>query len=178
MEDELTLIRSAQIGNEEAWDILEKRYSKVAWAATLRYNLSFQEREDIVQEVFLKLTHSICNYNPNKARLSTFIAVIAKRTAIDRLRKIQRDPVDILPTEDLEKFPSPLEEEPSYTTEMIELLNTALNERLTTEQRLVIILFYFEKCSYKQIERLMGKDKHGVKNLLHRTKAYLGVATK
>lgn len=179
MEDELTIIRSAQKGDEEAWNILVKRYSKVIWSATRSYTLSSEDREDIVQEVFLKLVHGISKYNPEKASFSTFVTIIAKRTTIDKVRKIIRRREDIIPPEDLAKLlaklslPSTKDPSSEEVEEMIDSLRKALNEKLTAEQRLAIELRYFKKCTHPQIARIMNRDMHWVKNTLSRTKAKL-----
>jgi len=172
MEDELNIIKSAQKGDEDAWNILVKRYSKVVWSATSRFTFSFEEREDIVQEVFLKLIHNLSNYNPDKAGFSTFITIITKRTSIDKIRKIVRHREDPISPEDLEKLSLPSTKDPSSeeVEEMIDSLEKTINEKLTTEQRLAIELCYFKKCTYSQIARIMNINEHKVKNILCRTK--------
>lgn len=173
-EDVLTIICSAQQGNEKAWSNLVSRYSKVVWSATYDYGFPDTNREDIVQDVFIKLIKSIKSYDPTKANFSTFITTITKRTCIDKLRKDKAKPdVVPLPPGELAMFPSPSQEDPTYSQEMIDSLNDILEEKLTTEQRRVIELFYFKRCSYKQIAEIMNRDDQWVKNTLHRTREYL-----
>lgn len=175
LNEDAAIIKSAQKGDEKAWDILVKKYSKVVWSATSSFKFSFEEREDTVQDVFLKLIRNINNYNPGKASFSTFITIITKRTSIDKIRKIVRRPEDPFPPEDLEKLSLPSTKDPSSeeVEEMIDSLEKTINEKLTNEQRLAIELRYFKKCSYPQIARIMNRDEHWVKNTLHRTKSYL-----
>jgi len=174
--DVSAIVRSAQQGNEEAWSNLVTKYSKLVWSATYGYGFLDVEREDIVQEVFIELVESIKSYDPNKASLSTFITIITKRSCIDKLRKKKVKPAEVLlPPEELAIFPSPKGDplDTIYTRKIINSLHKAMDEELTTEERLVIKLFYLKKSSYKQIAEIMHIDLHRVKNLLYRGRVKL-----
>ncbi len=62
-------------------------------------NGSPDEHEDISQEVYLKLSRNdfglLRKFDPTKAKLSTYIAVVARSTAIDYLRKQRPEADDI-----------------------------------------------------------------------------------
>ncbi len=88
--NELELIKSAQDGNEDAWYCLISKYSKTVWFVISKYNYKLDEKEDIYQEIFIRLVRSIKNYQPE---ISTFIIAISKRTCIDRLRKDKPFPI-------------------------------------------------------------------------------------
>ncbi len=173
--DDLDLILSAQKGEEEAWGKLVTRYSKLVWSATSNYYFSFEDREDIVQEVFLRLVKSIRSYDPDKSSFSTFLTTITKRVCIDKLRKDKIRPDELLPFEELEKFPVSKEVKNNTNDDiekMIEKLRKKMKE-LPTEKRLVISLFYFKGHSYKEIADIMHRDLDWVKNTLHRTRIFL-----
>ena len=171
--DLLDVITSAQKGDEKAWCDLVSTYSKVIWSATYNYGFSNDIREEIVQDVFVKLVNSIKSYNSNKAAFSTFITVITKRTCIDRLRMSGRNKEIPFTPEELAIFPSQPPEESIYEQEIIDSLHNALNKQLTSDQKLLITLFYYKKYPYKKITEIMNRNEHWVKNTLHRTKAYL-----
>lgn len=175
--DELELIKAAQNGDEEAWCGLVTRYSKVIWSATKRYNLSFGDREDIVQEVFIRLIHHINSYNPDKASFTTWITVITKGICIDKLRQKKARREVLLPPEELERISSTnkqnANENTNDTQEMINILRQTIEEKLKPNEKLVIRLFYMEKLSYSQIAEITGQDYNWVKNILHRTREYL-----
>lgn len=175
--DELELIRAVQSGNEEAWHGLVTRYSKVIWSATKNYNLSFGDREDIVQEVFIRLIHHINSYNPDKASFATWITVITKGICIDKLRQKKACREVLLPPEELERIPSTNKQNANDNTndtqEMIKILRQIIEEKLKPNEKLVIRLFYMEKLSYSQIAEITGQDYNWVKNILHRTRKYL-----
>ncbi len=173
--DDLDVILSAQRGDEEAWSNLVTSYSKLVWSATSKYYSQFNNREDIVQEVFTRLVKSIKSYNPDKSRFSTFLTIIAKRVCIDKLRKDKIRPDEFLPLESLEKFPV-LNKVKSDSNEAKEKTIKKLCEKmkeLSTEKRLVISLFYLKGHSYKEIADIMHRDFNWVKNSIHRTRIFL-----
>jgi RNA polymerase sigma-70 factor (ECF subfamily) len=170
--EELKLIRAAQSGDEEAWCGLVTRYSRVIWSATGGYNLSFEDREDIVQEVFVRLIHHINSYNPDKAGFTTYITTITKRICIDKLRKRKVHPEVLLPPEELKVRSYLNNHNTNDLQSKIDILCQAL-EKLESDQRLVIELFYIQGFSYNQISKVMSRDYNWVKNTLHRAREYL-----
>ncbi|MBI5222800.1 sigma-70 family RNA polymerase sigma factor [Candidatus Micrarchaeota archaeon] len=176
-DNELAIIRVAQEGNEAAWGELVKRYSGLIWSATSKYSFSYDEREDIAQEVFLRLVKNIKDYDPDKSRFSTFVVIITKHVCIDRLRKIIRNPEVLSPDEEEKtdivdtRHKDPIDS--IFEHELIDLLNKIIDKKLKAEQRLLIKLFYFEGCSYSRISSIMNRNEHWVKNTIDRTRKYL-----
>lgn len=170
--EELELIRAVQRGDEKAWCGLVTRYSRVVWSATAGYNFSFEDREDIVQEVFVRLIRHIKSYNSDKASFTTYITTITKRICIDKLRKIRVRREVLLPPEELKPLSSPNNYETDHTQDKINILCEAL-EKLKPDERLVIELFYKEGFSYNQIAEVMSRDYAWVKNTLHRAREYI-----
>ncbi|MBI4651769.1 sigma-70 family RNA polymerase sigma factor [Candidatus Desantisbacteria bacterium] len=84
------MVKLAQEGNEEAWSSLVKHYSNLVWFAISKFNFTFEIKEDILQEVFIRIADCIKMYNPDKASFSTFITVITKRKCIDTFRKFKK----------------------------------------------------------------------------------------
>jgi len=68
------------------------RYANLVWSLARRFTSSAAEAEDAVQEVFIDLWSSAARYDSSKASETTFIAMIARRRLIDRLRKTKREP--------------------------------------------------------------------------------------
>lgn len=166
--DELKLITDAQKSDEKAWSDLFAHYSKFIWSATAGFNFPFKDREDIVQEVFVKLIRYISNYNPEKASFSTYISIITKNICIDKIRK-KKERTEVFP--DVEELSSMIDSNDNQ--EMIDSLKKALENELSFKQRLVIKLFYIENFSYKEIAEIMNRDYHWVKNTLQSARQYL-----
>lgn len=177
--EDLDIIISAQNGDEDAWRNLVTRYSRLVWSATYGYGFSDADREDIVQEVFVKLIKSIKGYDPSRASFSTFVTTITKHTCIDKIRK-PPVPEVIFEPEKLAKIPSPEKEgwDDEDIQNKVKILRQVMDKELTSEQKLVITLFYYKRCSHRQIAEIMNRNEHWVKNTLHRTRRYLrGVLT-
>ncbi len=68
------------------------------WALARRFSSDRADAEDAVQEIFISLWKSAHRYDPAKASEAAFVATIARRRMIDRLRarggRAQTVPID------------------------------------------------------------------------------------
>jgi RNA polymerase sigma factor (sigma-70 family) len=62
------------------------RYGKLVWSLALRLSPSRSDAEDAVQEIFTNLWQNASRYDPTRSSEPTFVAVLARRRLIDRLR--------------------------------------------------------------------------------------------
>lgn len=90
-ENEALLARVAA-GDESAMGACLDRYANLVWSLARRFTSSGTEAEDAVQEIFIDLWSSADRFDSSKASETTFIAMIARRRLIDRLRKTKREP--------------------------------------------------------------------------------------
>jgi RNA polymerase sigma-70 factor (ECF subfamily) len=168
------IILLAKQGNEEAWKELVIQYSKGIWFVSRKYSFSESDREDVVQEVFTRLIQCIGSYDPEISSFSNFLAVIAERTCIDKIRKISRRSEEPFSDQKLVENSSPTftQDATIHSKETNNLLKNAIDE-LPADKRLVINLFYFKDLSYAQIARVMNRNEIWVKNSLYRTRKKL-----
>ncbi len=68
------------------------RYGNLVWALTRRFMGRGMDGEDAVQEIFIELWKSASRFDPAKGTEAQFIATIARRRLIDRLRRKSRRP--------------------------------------------------------------------------------------
>jgi len=68
------------------------RYGGLVWSLAQRMCSSHAEAEDAVQDIFIELWKVAGRFDANKASEKTFVAMIARRRLIDRLRAKGRRP--------------------------------------------------------------------------------------
>jgi RNA polymerase sigma-70 factor, ECF subfamily len=85
LEDSL-LTRIAD-GDQSAVPECISRYGGLVWTLARRRLASREDAEDVVQEIFVDLWRSADRFDPLVAEEITFVAMIARRRVIDRLRQ-------------------------------------------------------------------------------------------
>lgn len=73
-------------GNQEAVRLCVEKYNGLLWSIVRRYIQSQAEAEEIIQEVFAEVWQHASRYDPDKGDEAVFVATIARRRSIDRLR--------------------------------------------------------------------------------------------
>ncbi len=78
------------------------QYGALVWSLARRLSRSPSDAEDATQEIFLDIWRSAGRFDPSQGSDKVFIAMIARRRLIDRLRKTSAeppmDPVEVLDT--------------------------------------------------------------------------------
>lgn len=78
-------------GDEQMLAFAVRKYSKLLWkiAASILINAaSAQDVEECIADVFIYLWQHPEKYDPDKAKLSSWLSMIARSKAIDRYRQI------------------------------------------------------------------------------------------
>lgn len=83
---DLELIAAIQTRQVRALDILYDRYGRLVYNVALRVLKNAEEAEDVTQETFLKLWQRCETYRSDRASLGSFLVMMARSKAIDRLR--------------------------------------------------------------------------------------------
>ena len=145
------LIARMAAGDERALAELHARYHRAAFGIALRGLADRARAEDAVQEAFLDLWRGGAKWDPARAKLSTWICVLAHRRAVDIARREARR--ETAPEEAASWAVD------SYTTEELVVLRedrrdvqSAL-EQLTATQRTVIELTYYGGLTQVEIAR-------------------------
>jgi RNA polymerase sigma-70 factor (ECF subfamily) len=95
-----TILHRVAAGDSNAVQECIERFKGLVWSLA-RQRLSQDDAEDAVQEIFIEIWKSAGRYDPGQASESSFIAMIARRRLIDRLRRSQRRPqTDALETKE------------------------------------------------------------------------------
>ena len=79
-------------GDQSAVPECISRYGGLIWTLARRRLASREDAEDAVQEIFIDLWRSADRFDPLVAEEITFVAMIARRRVIDRLRRCAGQP--------------------------------------------------------------------------------------
>ena len=86
------LMHEVALGNEAAFGELYDRFGKLVFRVAWQFFPNRSESEDAVQEVFIRLWRTADRFNAERAKLVTWVMLIARRHMIDRLRRKQTRP--------------------------------------------------------------------------------------
>ena len=89
------LMQAVAQGDESAIDKLYERFGTFVYRCVRQALSNRAEAEDAVQEIFVRLWKTADRYDPSRAKLVTWVMLIAKRHAIDRLRRKQVRPTNL-----------------------------------------------------------------------------------
>ena len=149
---------------------LYDRYGKTVKAVVVRVVHEEAEADDVLQEIFLQIWREAENYSPKAGRPLGWVVTLARRRAIDRLRRRQAY------CRAKERFESEIERQPnSWVRNRIddEIVQSDLRRFLQRQmntlpefQREVIELSFFEGRSHREIAALTGTPLGTVKTRL------------
>jgi RNA polymerase sigma-70 factor, ECF subfamily len=154
--------------DRNAYALLVDRYKDKVYSLVFGIVRNEETAKELAQDVFVKAYSGLKKFR-KESGFSTWIYRIAYNTAISetRKRKTQLYSFD----EQLEKASSLDLSEALETEEQLAskkaLLHRALNE-LEAEDRLILMLYYFEEQSVEEISRSSGLSKANVKVKLFR----------
>lgn len=136
-------------------DALGELYKRFAPGLSLlirRFLHSAEDTEEILQEVFLHLWRQAGSYDPGRSSVSTWLSLIARSRAIDRLRSQQTVDRTLARVYQENRHPqtSPEAMGDVLAQQRRRRLVQAL-AKLPAEQRRVLVLAFYEGCTQAQI---------------------------
>jgi RNA polymerase sigma factor (sigma-70 family) len=88
-----SILQRIATGDKSAVDDCLNRYGGLIWSLAKRWLGNVPDAEDATQEIFVELWQQASKFDPSVAAESTFVAMVARRRLIDRMRKESRRPV-------------------------------------------------------------------------------------
>jgi RNA polymerase sigma-70 factor (ECF subfamily) len=152
-------IARAQAGNMQALNFLYLRHADEVLRFVKSMVRDHHEAEDITQNVFIKLMRVIGKYEPREVPFSAWIRKVARNVALDHLRARK-----VTLFEDIQVADSDCR---LASRERNHDLCEAL-DRLTEDQREVLILRHVIGLSPAEIAKLLGKKENAIHGLHHR----------
>ena len=157
-------------GNTAVIESLYLRYSHLVYLVCLKYLRNPEDSKDAVMDIFQKLLVDCRKYSIT--HFPAWLHAVTKNYCLMRLRKPDHALFQSLPPEELAEL--------DMETEIIDTLTEkqgldigVLLDRLKTEQKRCIRLFYFENKSYQEIARITQMEVRQVKSHLQNGKRNL-----
>ncbi len=156
-----TILKRIASGNKSAVQECLNAYGGLVWSLARRMLSNSEEAEDAVQEIFIDIWKNAGRFDEAQASETTFVAMIARRRLIDRLRKSSRQPA----TDSLETILV----EPAKRADREMQISVEANQAaeamkdLRPEQRQVLNLSIFQGLSHQEISNLTGMPVGTVK---------------
>lgn len=119
---------------------------------------NYHDAEDIAEEVFTKVVKKIETFDETKASLSTWMFNITRNTLIDYYRT-NHENVELIDNYEY------VDDHETISVTDLESLTLAL-KKLTQEERQIVILYYYEDHTLKEIADIMHLT-YGVVKLRH-----------
>lgn len=154
-----TLVRAISLGVVWALEMLYERYHRLLYSVTYRMIKDHQVAEDLLQEAFLAVWQNASSYSSRMGSVQNWLISIMRHRAIDHLRRL-RTHAELrgMPLEDAvtsEEMVTADAWDAVWRSVQGAQLRRAL-ALLSSEQRLVIELAYFEGWTHSEIARAYG----------------------
>ena len=169
------LVAEVLNGNSAAFKILIERYQKLVSHVVFRMVANISDREDICQEVFIKVYENLGGFH-FESKLSTWIASIAYNACINHLEKKRLPLLDDLYREEdaLEQYPSDAVTPDRYveTQDILARVRSEI-DKLPVHFRAVVTMYHLDEMPYEEIAEATGMPLGTVKSHLFRARKLL-----
>ena len=156
-----SILKRIAAGDAEAVALCIQTYGSLIWSLARRYLNGDADAEDAVQDIFIELWSNAGRFDPSQSSETTFIAMIARRRLIDRIRFAQRR----LAPDSLEDVLTEPSSAGNKTIEMAVEARDAFKalSQLRPEQRQVLQLAIVHGMSHQEISDRTGMPLGTVK---------------
>jgi RNA polymerase sigma-70 factor (ECF subfamily) len=152
-------VARAKQGDREALRYLYVRYADNVYSYVASIVRDHHDAEDVTQQVFAKLTHSLVRYEDRGAPFLSWLVRLARNAAIDHLRARRAIPV----AEPMESQAA----DDGAARDRRETLRSAL-ETLPEDQREIIVLRHVGGLAPAEIAERLGRSESAINGLHHR----------
>jgi RNA polymerase sigma-70 factor, ECF subfamily len=145
------LIASLRQGDRNALSILYDRYGGLVYTLALKLLDRPDEAEDLTQDVFLSFWKQE-KFDPNRGKLSSYLCLVTRSRAIDKLRSWQSEQKSIEKLQQIiipeTNLPTPLD---SVTLAEEQILVRESLSKLSQQQKQILELSYYQGLSQSAI---------------------------
>jgi RNA polymerase sigma-70 factor (ECF subfamily) len=157
-------------GNTNAFSFIVDRHKDKTYNLAFRICANREEAEEIAQDSFLKAFRSLKGFKM-KSSFATWLYRIVYNSAISHVRIKKRGILYIedFPADFIDFTGSNISEEESEKEFINSIINFAL-QKISTEERSLISLYYYEEMNVEEISEITGISKSNVKVKLFRAR--------
>jgi len=168
-DDDLDVIEGCKRGDAAACKALYDKYSGKVFGFARRFMRDEQHAEDVTQDVFLRVFRKLDGFR-GESRFSTWLFRVTvnscknKRRSLERLQRFDPDRFQ----EGRAEFEGPPERH--IDGRLLQRRIDRALERLTEEQRTVLLLKARGELSYREIGDLFGQSENQIRGKLYRAR--------
>ncbi len=170
MFNEREVVASILAGDVQAFERMVNEYQRLVYHVIDRLVKDGMDREDICQEVFIKVYRNLRSFQ-YRSKLSTWVASIAYRTALNYTRDNKR--VGQISLDDYEGAGEQDDPERIFTNKDTAGYLRRLIEELPLPYKSVLVLYHINEFSYPEIGQITGMPEGTVKSHLFRARKFL-----
>jgi RNA polymerase sigma-70 factor (ECF subfamily) len=168
-------IQLAAEGDQSAWDTIVRTYWRKVFNVAYRFVGTYDEAEDLTQEIFLKVFRSLGTFD-RRANFQTWLISVSRNLCIDRYRSGRRDREVFAREVDAATIQAESAGPSAYarveTQDRVALLREALRG-LSPSLRTAVLLRDIHELSYQEIATRLGIAEGTVKSRINRGRAEL-----
>ncbi len=175
--DDHALMRRIATGDAHAFRGLVERHQKAVVGTAAKMLGSYDDAEDIGQQVFLRVWKNAKRYRPD-ARFTTYLFTITRNLVFNETRRRGRKKE--VSADEIEENTGHLTEERAELRPDEQLLQEELRQAvdraiasLPEAQRMAVVLRRYEQLPYEEIAKVLDLSVSAVKSLLFRARTAL-----
>ena len=175
MKTDAQIVEAVKSGRRVGQDLMFGRYAQEVFAMIIRQVSNEQDAEELTQDTFLRAFSHIGTFDPERASLATWLCRIAYRLTLDFLKR--RRPF-VVSMEDSEVWQTDISDEQleaelsTGNEERIQKLELLIDD-LPPDERMLLMLHYFENRSLDECSFIMDATPHALANRLYRIRKKL-----
>ena len=171
MDDDSVLVSAVLKGDHRAFCRLVQQHQRLVGHMVSRIVNRTEDCEDISQEVFLRVYQRLPTFR-FQSKLSTWIATLAYRTALNYLKKEEKHTNESLAQVEKHSADQPDAAEQLDKKAVYAFVHEQI-AHLPVHYRTVLTLFHLEEMSLAEIQEITGMPAGTVKNYLFRARKLL-----